>query len=535
MTVRVKDGVWHISARDFFLSSCEHCYKLAMAVGAGSQWALNAVADFIEPKEKFIFIQGRKYEEFRLAEIKASLPEGDFIELPERAKFDQTLDALRAGIPVIAQARLEYDYSGIVMTGYADLLVRQDYELRFVDSKLVAVKIAEDSTKYRILDIKNSTEPADLYWLQLATYFEALKDAGFASSHELGIVGKSEMAYLEIDTALEKLKSQRADMLSLLLATSPAEASQWRDLVKHCPKPGVCDDIYCTYPKLCDHDRLELDLFTQMYRNASSLPKKLEPHGITTVGQVAALPDDADLAGVPRDALRELILEARMIGNQKRGLDPKYVLRARPTLVLPEPSAGDLFFDLEWYPAMFGKNLNYIFGSVDVTGRFISFIANSYEEERQAFVDFIDFALARRVEHPDMHIYHWSSPEPNGLRDLAEFYGVYEFEAAQVIEFMVDLLKVARNWLLVGCGGYSLKRIEKYYRENQPRETNTGDGADSVWQYYNFLKAREAGQEAEAQKIIQDIYAYNEDDCLSTLGAYNWLRGIAETSGLTLA
>ncbi len=54
-------------------------------------------------------------------------------------------------------------------------------------------------------------------------------------------------------------------------------------------------------------------------------------------------------------------------------------------MALPEPSAGDLFFDIEGDPHAFGDGLEYLLGWVDVDGRFTGLWALDREEERRRF------------------------------------------------------------------------------------------------------------------------------------------------------
>ena len=83
----------------------------------------------------------------------------------------------------------------------------------------------------------------------------------------------------------------------------------------------------------------------------------------------------------------------------------------RGLLALPEPSAGDLFFDIEGARYYSEDNqefgLQYLFGIVDTADldeqglpRYTQFWAFDREDEKRAFEELIDFITERRAAHP---------------------------------------------------------------------------------------------------------------------------------------
>jgi hypothetical protein len=115
---------WAIASRDLFRASgCEHCVRLSMAVAA----EVPAVLDRVMPHKedlntKLPIIQGNQRERQVFDQIKSSLPQGEFVEL-SGANVSQTIEAMRAKTPVIAQGYFESVESGYEWSGYADLLV----------------------------------------------------------------------------------------------------------------------------------------------------------------------------------------------------------------------------------------------------------------------------------------------------------------------------------------------------------------------------------------------------------------------------
>lgn len=533
--MKVRDRKWKINSRDIWHSTCDHCTFLSMAVAAGSPWATQAVDGFEEKGDKLPWLQGRQFETLRFSELKSSLPEGDFVELPNFVSKQDSLAALAAQIPVIAQAYIEVDYGHALLTGYADLLVRDDYEIVYESGKLMARKFegAVSEGKYVPFDIKMSTKGKDQYWNQVAGYYEALQGLGLAADRDVGLVLRDEIQTKEANQALADLQEVRAYFFELLEKTSVEQAATWTDLALHCSEPKVCDEIYCEYPRLCDEDRVRLDMFTQLYGNVGAAVKKIQDSGIQTVAELAKLDAGQSIDGIKPDRLQTLVGWATVITNEKSGKEPKILVKKKPkdaSKPLPLPSQGDLFFDLEWFTELLSdKALNYVFGVVDSQGEFTPFQAHDFDQEKSAFANFITYCLEVIDQHPGMHIYHWHDPESRGLKTMVERHGILAGETEKVLSHMVDLKPISAECLVVGAGGYGLKALERYYsKANEDslvtRTTDTADGADSLVNYFKFQEATRAGLKEQADKLLTDILEYNRDDCLSTREAYQWLQ-----------
>jgi predicted RecB family nuclease len=99
---------------------------------------------------------------------------------------------------------------------------------------------------------------------------------------------------------------------------------------------------------------------------------------------------------------------------------------------LYEPSAGDIFFDLEGDPLVGENGLEYLFGyrfqDVDGQERYVRAWALSRAQERVAFEQFIDFVMDRLNAYPDLHIYHYALYEPAALKRLMGRYATHEDE-----------------------------------------------------------------------------------------------------------
>src|SRR5206468_8537079 len=105
--------------------------------------------------------------------------------------------------------------------------------------------------------------------------------------------------------------------------------------------------------------------------------------------------------------------------------------------LLPKPSPGDLFFDIEgdpfWEPS---RGLEYLLGVTTLDAgqpRFRAFWAHNREEERRAFEEFIDFVHERLRADSGLHIYHYAPYEPSALKRLAAAYGTREEEVDDLL------------------------------------------------------------------------------------------------------
>jgi predicted RecB family nuclease len=76
---------------------------------------------------------------------------------------------------------------------------------------------------------------------------------------------------------------------------------------------------------------------------------------------------------------------------------------------LPEPSPGDIFFDLEGDPFVGDGGLEFLFGYLFIghEGKqtYLGDWASNRREERAAFERFVDFVTERLRSFPDLHIY----------------------------------------------------------------------------------------------------------------------------------
>jgi uncharacterized protein len=188
--------------------------------------------------------------------------------------------------------------------------------------------------------------------------------------------------------------------------------------------------------------------------------------------------------------------------------------------LLPEPSPGDLFFDIESDPWALEDGLEYLFGVVDEVDGAANFTAlwgHDRSGEKAMFEAFIDRVIERLNSDPNMHVYHYAPYEPTAVKRLMGRHATREDEVDRLLRggVFVDLYRVVRQGVRVSTESYSIKQVEKLYMP--VREGPVTDAGFSVVAYERWM---ESGDQA----VLDGIEAYNRDDCVSTWMLRGWLE-----------
>jgi predicted RecB family nuclease len=270
----------------------------------------------------------------------------------------------------------------------------------------------------------------------------------------------------------------------------------------------------CDFLPRCRQEWEEGDHLSQVANLRRTQFERLRAAGVSTLAELAAFPE----AEGPLARLREqaaLQLHARETGEQVyRLLEP---MPATGFALLPEPSPGDLFFDMEGDPFWDPKGgLEYLFGVLDAEGRFTAFWAHDRESERRAFEQLVDLVQERLRTDPAMHVYHYAPYETTALKRLMGQYGTREREVDDLLrrDVFVDLYAVVRNGLRVSQPRYSIKNLEVFLPIE--REAEIQEGGVSILMFEEWKRTGD-------RAILEEIAAYNEEDCLATLLLRDWL------------
>src|SRR5436190_1931796 len=194
--------------------------------------------------------------------------------------------------------------------------------------------------------------------------------------------------------------------------------------VAHCP--------LCDFNELCER-QWEIDDHPVRVANIRrDQIAKLAAAGITTLEELAEARGDERPPKMPVstfEALREqaaLQLQHRRSGEHDLRLLPPEP--GRGFALLPPPSAGDLFFNIEGDPFWEARGgLEYLWGVADAND-YRAFWAHDRASEKLALESLVDFVRARLEQDPNLHVYHYASYEPSALKRLMGEYGTREDE-----------------------------------------------------------------------------------------------------------
>ncbi|MDJ0336027.1 TM0106 family RecB-like putative nuclease [Salinibacterium sp. G-O1] len=469
--------------------------------------------------------EDRQLEKYRaeglqIAEIErpASMTRDDL-----RIRAAETIAAFASGAEVVFQATF-FDETdpGSPFIGFADFIVRMP------------------DGRYRVQDTKLARSVKVVALLQLAAYHQQLTRLGIPADDTVELIlGDGTIAAHDVHEILPVYRNRRARILAIVGARlADTTAVAWGD--PDYTIDGRCD--HCAPEVVASRDLLMVAGLRVSQR------AKLIAAGITTIDDFAATParpDSCDLAvstyaQLQAQAALQAALQASAIQSDDPHAAPPFVLYA-PSVIgdLPAPDPGDIYFDFEGDPLHLENEqwgIDYLFGLVDDSEQFKAFWAHDLAAEKQALLDFLDYAVARRITYPRMHIYHYASYERTHLLSIAARHGVGEHIVDDLLRdgVLVDLYSTVKKSLRVGGPSYSIKKLEPLYMGAEHRaDDGVTNAAASIEEYERAMEAGAAGDEAEAQKILDTIADYNEYDCVSTRRLRNWLLAQAAKVGVT--
>lgn len=510
-------------------SDCEFAFLRELDVKLGREALFEPVADAMLERagrlgdEHEVRVLQRYRDEFGEGVVEIARPDlRDADQLA--AAVAATREAFASGAPVVFQATFVDD--GFV--GFADFIVRQpDGRYLVQDSKL-----ARRARVTALLQLAAYATQLDRLGIPRADTVELLLGDGTTSSHRLADI---EPVYLLRRERLRHIVDDR------VAAEGPVE---WGD-------PRYSLDGRCP---TCDLEvQANRDLLLVAGLRITQRAHFLDA-GITTIDELAASDGpvegvlDATLEGVRVQARLQLAAEANELEAAASGdrapddppLPPPVVVREPGALAaIPEPDAGDLFFDFEGDPLYTEGpatdwGLDYLFGMIDTAERFTPIWAHSFAEERDALLQFLAFVKERRERHPNLHIYHYASYERTHLTSIAARHGVGEADVDQLLAdgVLVDLYPIVKRAVRVGSRSYSIKKLEPLYMGDRLREADVKSGGDSILEYVRARELLATGDEEAGRLVLDDLAEYNEYDCVSTLRLRDWLLGLARAQGV---
>jgi uncharacterized protein len=451
--------------------------------------------------------KGDEHERRHLEELRAELG-SRLVEIETGAAYsgiveaaEQTRAAMNAGAPVIFQATFLQDG----WRGHADFLER------------VERPSGLGGWSYEVVDTKLARSVKPYFIMQLCLYSEFVAAIQAAAPREIHVIlGTGERTSFVLADFGAYYRRMRRHFQAAL---EDGLQASYPDPVSHC---GLC-----RWSDHCDARRTKDDHLSLVARLGRPELAKLEASGVSTVAQLAELPADACPARIGQGTFDRLRQQARLQVDQRETGVPRYELlepeldpekARRGFALLPQPSTGDVFFDIEGDP-FYEDGLEYLWGVSyvqDGKETFRAFWGRDRAEEKQAFEGFIDFVTTRRERYPNMHVYHYAAYERTAMGRLMGLHATREDEVDRLLRqnVLVDLYRVTEQALRISQPSYSLKKVEAFYMP--AREASVTDGEDSILKFEEWLDSGE-------QSLLDWIRDYNEEDCRSTLMLRDWL------------
>jgi uncharacterized protein len=421
----------------------------------------------------------------------------------------ETQRAMARGDAVIVQAALQVG----LWSGRADVLRR------------VETRSGLGDWSYEVSDTKLARETKGNTVLQISLYSDLLADMqgkvpeasyvvtpGTDFAPEAYRVADYAAFYRRIRRSLERF------------ASDPLDAGVYPEPIEHC--------AICRWRAHCDGKRRADDHMSLVAGISKSQIGELMRHGVQTTTALSKMP--VPLRWRPdRGAAQSYEKVREQARIQVEGRTKGEVLHETLPLVpgfglfrLPQPSAGDIFFDFEGDPFVDVGGLEFLFGylyaKIDGSPEYMGDWVTSRQEERAAFARFIDFVTERLRTYPDLHIYHFAPYEPAALKRLMGRYATREDEVDNLLraEVFVDLYSVVRHSIRASVESYSIKKLEPLY--GFVRDVPLMEVGAALARVQMCFELADAAGIVEHDKAA--IIGYNRDDCVSTQALRDWLE-----------
>ncbi|GAC1345152.1 MAG: TM0106 family RecB-like putative nuclease [Candidatus Dormibacteria bacterium] len=495
------DGRITLSATDLVGAlACDHLVQLELEAARGGLRR----PDRVDLELDLLARLGARHEQSQVERLQAEgrqvveiADHGESLDGLRRAE-EETRRVMRQGADVIYQAAF---FDG-TWRGRADFLLRVGCPSQLGD------------WSYEVADAKLARRVRVSALIQMCEYsLHVERLQGFAPESMHVILGDGSRATHRV---ADYAAYHRAARGRLDATVAGACSSSYPNPVDHCRD--------CRWLERCEAQRRADDHLSQVARMHRDQTRRLVEAGISTTAALAEAPQttpppigESSWARLRQQA--RLQVEERVTGVQTYELLP--VDQAGLGLAgLPPPSPGDLFFDMEGDPFVEEGGLEYLFGVTDVADgspRFQALWGHDRAGEKAAFEGLIDLIMARLERDPALHVYHYAAYESTALKKLMGRHATREDEVDQLLRggVLVDLYQVVRQGVRVSKDSYSLKALEAYYMPKRNEEIT--DAGSSIVAYERW---KDTGDSSE----LDEIAAYNQRDCESTLGLRDWLE-----------
>ena len=480
--------------------SCKHLTQL------NKQHVRGEIADpEIYTNKVIIMLQekGVEFEESHLQELKNQGKTIAEINTKDPHSEKRTIDAMKAGVDVIYQARLKEEGK---WSGWADFLMKVERPSNL------------GGWSYEVWDTKLANETKAGTILQIGLYSERVAQIQGITPEFLGVIrpeGKELYRYDEHAAYIRLVKRNLEDAIANEYQTYP-------EPVNHC-------DI-CKWWKNCNAVRRKDDHLTFVAGMGKSQIKEFRLHDVDTLKTLANLdfPTPFEPSKGVKETYDRLREQARVQStSRENGYKPIYetleIKEGKGLNRLPEPSENDIYLDFEGDRMVEPDGLEYMIGYVH-KGEYHALWAKNEREEKEIFEQFIDLAFQLKQENPKLHIYHYAPYEVTAFKRLMGRYASRENEIDTFLRShtFVDLYGVVRQSVRASVEKYSIKDLEIFFgyeRKMDLRELSSHKSQlELLLQTGNIDKLNNETKDA--------VQLYNQDDCQSLIKLQKWLEEI---------
>ena len=414
-----------------------------------------------------------------------------------------TVAAMERGVAAIYQATF---FDGTFL-GHADFLRR------------VELPSPRWPWSYEVIDTKLAVSPKPYFLIQLCNYSEHVERiGGIAPEYAHIVLGTGEERHFRVADYAAYYRRLKAAFLT----ANETQRDAYPFVCTHC-------DL-CVWDEQCTARRDRDDHLSLVAGIRRDQIAKFEAAGIPTLGALADAAADRRPRKMAERTFSNLGTQAAMQHRYRREraecghATHDYAFRPLDTdnvagfKRLPRPASGDIFFDMEGDPLYRAdRGLEYLFGIyLPDEDRYHPYWGKTPADEREAFEAFVDFVVARRLQYRNLHVYHYAAYEVSALKRLMGRFASRENEIDDFLrhDVFVDLYRVVLQSVWISQPSYSIKKVEALY--GWRRTTLTQGGDDSIVMFESWLDSQDPA-------LLEDIRAYNEDDCRSTHALREWL------------
>ncbi len=455
-----------------------HCHKFAP----------EEEKDEISEYDQLLSKRGKEHE---IQTVRASYPELSPLQYTTREDgFKLAIESMVSGTIALHGMPIYYLPHGL--HGEADIVEKStDYSSIFGDYH------------YTIKEVKLAKNIEERHLIQGAFY-----------NHLLGQIQEfTPKTFSIINGDREETIHEYSDYKSLLFETidTTREILQGGDMS---PTHGSGLSPWVSY---CDKKAIETNDVSLVAGISAKTKGKFVDNGYKTVQDLAGakLEDLIELKGVGKKTAIKYVTTAKALHTNEP------IIIDKDTIDFPDRKL-EIFLDLEGIdPTMADENtpqIDYLIGILvreNSEEKYIPFTAKDTDHEKEMLLEFLEFIKKQK----DYVIYHYHHYEKTHLTKMMEKYEIDRKIQNMVLDYLIDIHKVATSSVVFPTYGNGLKQIAPYLGFSWTHKDV--NATESISIYLDFIKNPKDNKD-RFQKVID----YNEDDCVATRVIKDWLVSI---------